>query len=176
MKRKLIWIIAAAGLIAILAASVALRHSRARVTHTDSGTIHAPDFTLQTIQGTAVHLSDYQGKVILLDFWATWCAPCKQEIPRFVEWQHQYGAQGLQVIGLSLDDTSEPVQDYARSININYPVALANEQVASRYGGILGVPVNFVIARDATIVAKHVGETDLSRLEQELVFQLNQAK
>jgi len=75
-----------------------------------------------------------------------------------------------------LDDTSAPVQNYARSININYPVALANEQVASRYGGILGVPVNFVIARDATIVAKHVGETDLSRLEQELVFQLNQAK
>ena len=137
----------------VLAIFVALRHNRTRETRVKSGAMHAPDFTLQTIDGTAVRLSDYQGIVILLDFWATWCAPCKQEIPWFIEWQKRYGDQGLQVIGLSLDDTAEPAQKFAHSIGINYPVALANEDVANRYGGILGVPVNLVIARDGTIVA-----------------------
>jgi peroxiredoxin len=136
----------------------------------------APDFSLQQIDGKPLQLSDYRGKVVLLDFWATWCAPCKQEIPRFIEWQRKYGGQGLQVIGISMDDTADPVRKYARTIGINYPVALADEKVVARYGGILGVPVNFVIARDGGIVSKHVGETDLVKLEQELTSQLSLKK
>ncbi|HEX8926207.1 MAG TPA: TlpA disulfide reductase family protein [Terriglobales bacterium] len=160
----------------VVTAAFAVRHGSMPEAHAASGAMRASDFALRTIDGTTVRLSDYKGKVVLLDFWATWCAPCKQEIPRFIEWQRRYGPQGFQVIGLSLDDTAGPVQKYARSIGINYPVALANEQVATQYGGILGVPVNFVIARDGTIVAKHVGETDLPKLEQELISQLKKAK
>jgi len=135
----------------------------------------APDFTLQTLDGAPLRLSDYHGKVVLLDFWATWCAPCREEIPRFVDWQRRYGAQGLQVIGVSMDDSAGPVQKFNREFGINYPVALGNQEVASRYGGILGLPVNIVIGRDGRIVSKHLGMANLSQLEQELAVQLSTA-
>jgi cytochrome c biogenesis protein CcmG, thiol:disulfide interchange protein DsbE len=132
----------------------------------------APDFTLKQLNGAPLRLSDFKGKVILLDFWATWCSPCRDEIPHLVEWQAKYGGQGLQVIGVSMDDDAGPVEKFTRELILNYPVALGNQEVASQYGGILGLPVNVVIGRDGKIVSKHLGMEDLSLLERELTAQL----
>lgn len=132
----------------------------------------APDFTLKQLDGTPFRLSDYEGKVILLDFWATWCAPCRDEIPHFVEWQAKYGNQGLQVIGVSMDDDVRPVEKFSRELRINYPVVIGTQELASWYGGILGLPANIVIGRDGKIVSKHLGMEDLLHLERELTAQL----
>lgn len=132
----------------------------------------APDFTLVRLNGTPLRLSDYRGKVVLLDFWASWCAPCQEEIPHFVEWQAKYGNQGLQIIGVSMDDDVKPVLKFDREFRMNYPVALASQELASQYGGILGLPVNIVIGRDGKIVSKHLGMAELSELKQELTAQL----
>jgi len=128
----------------------------------------APDFTLKDLKDQPLRLSDYKGKVVLLDFWATWCAPCRSEIPKFVEWQKQYGPQGLQVIGISMDDSDKPVPGFVQQFGINYPVAMGDAKLADQYGGVLGLPVTFVIGRDGMIHHKHVGLTDLALLEAEI--------
>ena len=145
-------------------------------TQSGVGTELAPNFTLKTLDGTPLRLSNYRGKVILLDFWATWCAPCQEEIPRFVEWQNEYRDRGLQVIGVSMDDSPEPVQKFSREFRMNYPVAIGTQDIASQYGGILGLPVNFVIGRDGRIKAKHLGMYDLMLLKRELNEQLESKK
>ncbi len=128
----------------------------------------APNFALTDINGHPLQLSDYKGKVVLLDFWATWCAPCRSEIPHFIAWQKQYGPQGLQVIGLSMDDDSKPVPAFIQQFGIDYPVAMGDAKLADQYGGVLGLPVTFVIGRDGQIHHKHVGLTDLALLEGEI--------
>lgn len=130
--------------------------------------VPAPDFTLTDINGQPLRLSDYKGKVVLLDFWATWCAPCRSEIPKFVEWQKQYGPKGLQVIGISMDDDAKPVPAFMQQFGINYPVAVGDAKLADQYGGVLGLPVNFVIGRDGQIHQKYVGMTDTAVLEAEI--------
>jgi len=135
------------------------------------GSIHslAPAFTLEDINGRPLSLTDYQGKVVLLDFWATWCAPCLEEIPHFVEMQQKYGPQGMQVIGISMDDNAKPVQAFYQQQKMNYPVAIGDAKLAERYGGVLGLPVTFVIDREGRIAKKFVGATDTKVIEQEVV-------
>ncbi len=129
----------------------------------------APDFSLADLAGENVHLSTYRGKVVLLDFWATWCDPCRDEIPHLVELQNKYGAQGLQIIGVSMDDEPEPVREFYQRFKINYPVVMGNAKTGELYGGILGLPIAFLIGRDGRIRAKHIGATDISVLETEIV-------
>jgi len=129
----------------------------------------APDFSLPQLSGELLQLSTYRGKVVLLDFWATWCDPCREEIPRFVNFQNKYGQQGLQVIGIAMDDSPDPVRDFYQRFQINYPVVLGNATTGELYGGILGLPIAFLIARDGRIYAKHIGPTDVSVLEREIV-------
>jgi cytochrome c biogenesis protein CcmG, thiol:disulfide interchange protein DsbE len=147
------------------------RHPRQQLSP-NAAPASAPDFTLNQPNGAPLRLSDYAGKVVLLDFFATWCSPCRDEIPRFVEWQSKYGNQGLQVIGVSMDDDTRPVAEFSRELGINYPVVLGTQELASRYGGILGLPANLVIARNGKIVAKHLGLVDLAQLQKELAAQL----
>jgi cytochrome c biogenesis protein CcmG/thiol:disulfide interchange protein DsbE len=128
----------------------------------------APDFSLQELNGQSLNLSDYRGKIVLLDFWATWCGPCRDEIPHFVQLQDEYRQQGLQVVGISMDDGPKPVRDFYQQFKMNYPVALGNEKVAEAYGGVLGLPVAFLIGRDGRIHAKYKGEVNMSVLEQEI--------
>lgn len=117
------------------------------------------DFTMKDMTGRDVHLSDYKGKVILLDFWATWCGPCKFEIPGFVELQERYGKRGLQVIGVSVDDTIEKLEPFARAHRINYPllVGLGHDDMQEAYGPIWGIPINVLISRDGRICSRHTG-------------------
>ncbi len=139
-----------------------------------SASAKAPDFSVTDIQGRKLSLSEYQGKVVLLDFWATWCAPCLQEIPHFVDMQQKYGSQGFQAIGISMDDGPKPVQRFYEEHKLNYPVALGSSQLAESYGGILGLPVTFVINRDGQIRKRFVGATDPAQIEQEVVAALKQ--
>jgi cytochrome c biogenesis protein CcmG/thiol:disulfide interchange protein DsbE len=128
----------------------------------------APDFSLPDLTGQKLDLSSYRGKVILLDFWATWCDPCRDEIPHFVELQNRYGGQGLQIVGVSMDDGPEPVRDFYQRFKMNYPVVMGNAKTGELYGGVLGLPIAFLIGRDGRISAKHIGATDISVFEEEI--------
>lgn len=132
----------------------------------------APDFTLSQLSGEPLTLSAYRGKVVLLDFWATWCDPCRDEIPRFINLQAKYGAQGLQIIGVSMDDGPEPVQEFYRRFHMNYPVAMGNAKTGELYGGILGLPVAFLIGRNGRIYSRHIGATDVAVFESEILHLL----
>jgi cytochrome c biogenesis protein CcmG/thiol:disulfide interchange protein DsbE len=129
----------------------------------------APNFSLPDLAGQKVDLSSYRGKVVLLDFWATWCDPCREEIPHFVQLQDKYGNRGLQIIGVSMDDGPEPVREFAQRFKMNYPVVMGNAKTGELYGGVLGLPIAFLITRDGRISAKHIGATDISVLENEVV-------
>ena len=126
----------------------------------------APEFTVTDIDGKKLALSDYKGKVVLLDFWATWCTPCRAEIPHFVEMQQKYGPQGFQVVGISMDDDAKPVKEFYRQFNMNYPVAVGDDKLAQSFGGVLGLPVNFIIDREGRIHAKYLGATDVSVIDK----------
>jgi peroxiredoxin len=124
----------------------------------------APDFTRTSLDGQRVSLADLRGKVVLLNFWATWCAPCQVEMPRFVAWQKQYDAQGLAIVGVSMDDDAEPVRALIRKRRVDYPVVMGDAQLGELYGEILGLPVSFLIDRQGRVVAVFKGETDLSMM------------
>jgi peroxiredoxin len=128
----------------------------------------APDFALTDLNGRQLSLADYKGKVVLLDFWATWCGPCRIEIPGFVQLQDRYRAQGFAVIGISMDDGPAPVREFYREFKMNYPVAMADDKVSELFGGIFGLPTTFLIGRDGRIYSKHVGATDVSVFEEEI--------
>ena len=118
----------------------------------------APDFVLQSLNGQTVRLSDFHGKAVLLNFWATWCEPCKLEMPWFVELENQYGPQGLQVLGVAMDDSGKDViAKFAKDMGVNYPVLLGKESVGDEYGGLEYLPTSFYIDRDGKVVARVFG-------------------
>lgn len=118
----------------------------------------APDFSLKDANGKSVSLSDYKGKVVLLNFWATWCGPCKVEIPWFMEFEQKYKDKGFAVLGVSMDqDGWDAVKPYVSEKKINYRVALGNDSVGDLYGGVESLPTTFIIDRDGKVAAKHEG-------------------
>lgn len=128
----------------------------------------APDFVLTDLQGHSLKLSDLRGKAVVLNFWATWCPPCKEEIPWFVELQKRYAADGLQVVGVSMDDDSDQkaVAKFAAENSINYPVLLGKEKVAEQYGGIDYLPTTFYIDRNGVVMERVFGQPGRSEIEQ----------
>ena len=110
----------------------------------------APDFELSDYTGKKVRLADYKGKVVFVNFWATWCGPCKYEIPMFVDLQQRYGAQGLAFLGISVDDPVEELKPFVDQYKMNYPVlvGLGREDVQDAYGPMVGIPVTVVVGRD----------------------------
>jgi len=118
----------------------------------------APDFVLKDAAGKEVRLSDYRGKVVLLDFWATWCGPCRIEIPWFTQMEQQKKDKGFAVLGVSMDDDGwKAVNPFVKEMKINYRVLLGNDEVAKNYGGLDALPTTFLIDRDGKIASVHVG-------------------
>ena len=129
----------------------------------------APDWELTDLNGRTTKSSDFHGKVLILDFWATWCAPCRVEIPHFVELQKQYGDKGLTVIGVSLDEQGqEVVKKFVKRLGVNYAIVMGNEKVVEAYGGIDAIPTTFVIDRQGRIVSPHMGYDDKKVFEKEI--------
>lgn len=134
----------------------------------------APDFTLDSLDGKKVSLSEMRGKAVLLNFWATWCGPCKIETPWLVELQNQYGPQGLQVIGVAMDDSGkDDIAKFAKEMGMNYPVLLGKEAVGDAYGGVPALPESFFIGRDGKIVGKIMGLESRSEIEDSIKKALN---
>ncbi|MFN2444941.1 MAG: redoxin family protein [Vicinamibacterales bacterium] len=127
------------------------------------------DFTFPDLEGKQVTLSDFKGKVILLNFWATWCGPCKAEIPGFVELQTKH-KNDLVVIGLSVDDPADKAKAFATEYKINYPVVLGlgREEVQEAYGPIWGIPASFLISRDAKVCKRHLGIAPKAVFDKEI--------
>jgi thiol-disulfide isomerase/thioredoxin len=136
----------------------------------------APAFTLKDTTGHKVSLSDYKGKAVVVDFWATWCAPCKVEIPWLEQFHNQYAGQGLEILGVSEDDLDpddkakllqekKDIAAKAAQLKINYPVLIDDAQVSTPYGGIDGLPTTFFIDRNGKVVASTVGLADRDEIE-----------
>ena len=130
----------------------------------------APDFTLNDVHGRPVKLSDFRGKVVLLNFWATWCGPCKLEIPWFIEFEQKYKDRGLVVIGVSMDEEGwDVVKPYLAERRINYRVVIGTDKIGDAYGGVESLPTTMVIDRDGQIASTHIGLVGKSDYENEIV-------
>jgi peroxiredoxin len=126
----------------------------------------APDWQLSDVDGKTVKLSDFKGKVVILDFWATWCPPCRAEIPGFIAIQKKYADKGFTMVGVSLDEQgASVVKPFMRQLGMNYPVVIGNQRIVSDYGGITAIPTTFVIDRQGNVVAAYQGFTDQSTFE-----------
>lgn len=149
-RRTVIWAVA----VALGAGAGVVRAEQSLVNR------RAPEFTRTDLGGARVSLAQYRGKVVLLNFWATWCAPCRLEMPQFVEWQKQYGPKGLQVLGVSIDDHEAPVRPFAAKMQLDYPVVMGTAKLSEDYGGVYGVPVTFLIDRRGVVRARFDGGSE----------------
>ncbi len=145
--------------------------------HDDAGEIaaaeaahigQAADFTLQDLDGNDVSLSDYKGQVVLLNFWATWCGPCKIEMPWFVEFQRQYKDRGFTVLAVSLDDDIDPIAPFVEEYELNFPVVWGDEETAQKFGGVVALPTTLIIDREGNVVDSHTGLVSKSVYEEQI--------
>ena len=130
----------------------------------------APNFSLKDADGNAVNLADYRGKVVLVNFWATWCGPCEAEIPWFIEFEKKYKDQGFAVLGVSMDDDGwKSVRPYIASHKINYRIMIGSPLVSDQFGDIESLPTSFVLDREGRIASNHVGLIDKVDYQNEIV-------
>jgi thiol-disulfide isomerase/thioredoxin len=135
----------------------------------DQSGVATYDFVLKDQHNVPVKMADYKGKVVIVNFWATWCGPCKAEIPSLVELQEKY-ADDLVVLGFSVDDPAEKMKPYAEEYKVNYPLLVGNgrEDVQNAFGPLLGIPVSVIIGRDGIIAKKHTGIGTMEQFEREI--------
>ncbi len=126
------------------------------------------DFVLKDQNNLPVKLADYKGKVVLVNFWATWCGPCKMEIPDMVKLYSQYKDKGLVIVGISIDDSPEQLQAFTREFHMNYPVVQMRQEVEDAWGPFYGYPTSFIVARDGSICTKHIGPATHDQFEAEI--------
>jgi thiol-disulfide isomerase/thioredoxin len=137
----------------------------------------APDFELQNLNGGSLRLSNLRGKAVLLNFWATWCGPCKVEMPWFVELQKEYGPQGFQIVGVAMDDASnDDIAKFAKDMGVNYPILLGKEAVGLSYGGVNVLPTTFFLNRDGKVIAREFGLQSRSVFVDHIKEALGQGK
>lgn len=138
---------------------------------TKSGAIeigeNAPDFTLQGMDGKTVSLSDFKGKVVILDFFASWCPPCREEVPDFIALQKSYSSSGFSMIGVSLVNLQDS-KDFAAKVGINYPVAIDDGKVSNIYGPIRSIPTTFIIDKNSKIVKMYIGYRSKDAFENDI--------
>lgn len=186
------WIIAALGAVGLALVSVPLVSTRLALWNDDRGAessatsddaamaaggLHACDasarpasfdFTLTDMNGEKVDLRQYEGKPVLLNFWATWCGPCKFEIPAFVALQDKYRDEGFTVLGVSVDDPAPALRSFAAEYKMNYPVLMADDAIQEAYGPIFAIPVSFFIKKDGMICKKHFGPATKEQFEEDV--------
>ncbi len=168
--RQLGILIATAGLVTALYLGWVHRPV-AKTSSKPSGAL-APALTLVDLGGNRIDTARLRGKVVLINFWAAWCTPCRQEIPQFITLQQKYGPQGFQAIGISMDDQESALRDFYEKSRMNYPVIIGSQKIAQEYGGILGLPTSLLIGRDGRIARKLAGATDFSGLENDIIMLL----
>lgn len=129
-----------------------------------------PDFSVRDLRGQRISSADLRGKVVLIDFWATWCQPCKKEMPGYQKLADRYGSRGFAVIGFKLDimaDTEEP-RAFARRLGIRYPLAVATDEVKNKFGGIEGLPTTLIYDREGILRQKIIGFEYTDVIEKDL--------
>jgi thiol-disulfide isomerase/thioredoxin len=174
MKMK--WMIAAVGALGLAFVTVPGPWSDGHVDAAAGGACPANakpanlNFTMKDINNKEVKLSALKGKVILLDFWATWCGPCKIEIPWFKEFKDKYGKSGLEVVGVVTEDTMDKARPFAAEWKMNYTIVDGNgrDDLDDAFGPMFGLPITLVISRDGKICAKHVGLSGKDQFEKEI--------
>ena len=136
----------------------------------------APDFTLRDAEGRAVKLSDYRGKVVLLNFWATWCGPCRIEIPWFMQFEKEFKDRGFAVLGISMDDDGwDAVKPYVQRMRVNYRMLLGDSMVSDLYGGVDSLPTSFMIDRQGRVARVHIGLVSRSEYQNDINALLDQS-
>ena len=163
--------------VAAVSIAFALLAGCSKTTKLDAGRKQAPTFSLKDAAGNTVNLADYRGKVVLVNFWATWCGPCEVEIPWFIEFEQKFKDQGFAVLGVSMDDDGwKSVQPFVAKHKINYRVVIGSEVVSQQFGNIDSLPTSFVVDRQGRIAASHVGLVEKREYQNEIVKLLEDVK
>ncbi len=135
----------------------------------------APAWKLKDVNGQLVNSEQFKGKVVVLDFWATWCGPCRMEIPGYVDLARKYGSEGLVIVGVSLDEGGpEVVKPFAAKMGVNYPIVMADEAIRAAYGGLEAIPTTFIIDRSGQVRHRKVGAQETSEYEKSILAVLQE--
>jgi peroxiredoxin len=128
------------------------------------------DFTVKDMHGADVQFADFKGKVVLINYWATWCSPCKTELPAFVDLYARYKDQGLVILGVSVDDDPETLRAFAQEWKLNYPIIVGRDRtdVVDAYGPLIGYPTSFILGRDGVVCGRHIGPATKEQFEKEI--------
>ncbi|HUS19598.1 MAG TPA: TlpA disulfide reductase family protein, partial [Terriglobales bacterium] len=182
MKRNAIVLIVVAFTVAAMIYSTAKRSrdaalGGAKLVAADNIGKAAPEFELATLDGKLVKLSDYKGRPVLVNFWATWCGPCKIEMPWFIDLKKKYESQGFEIIGIAMEDTeNEKIAEFVKEMGVNYVILKGKNAVADAYGDVQGLPTSFYIDREGKIVAQHAGLVSRSTIEDDVKVALGEKK